>query len=302
MKVGTHNGTFHTDEVLACAIIDMLHGPIHLVRTRDVASLKDCDLVIDVGGKYDGIKYFDHHQADFQASRQFDNVPYASAGLVWLHFGMDVLSSMYGFLPTELLVQAHTTIDRKYIQPVDAIDTGHIRPSEQTYHFSQFISSFNFTNVNDDNNQMHQFRMALDTIRSWLFSVITREVQNLQEQQKVQQAMDKATDSILVLDSYLPWQDVVLPFNESCEPESKFTHVVFPSGDSWRVQAVEEAFYFPTSWRGLANEQLAEVSTEGAIFCHKAGFIAGFTTREQAITAARKAIYLNRQKELHYLQ
>lgn len=286
MRIGTHNGTFHADELVACAIIDMLHGPVHLVRTRSLELLDSCDLVIDVGGKYDGIKHFDHHQADFQASRQYDNVPYASAGLVWLHFGMDVLTDMYGFLPTELLSQAVTTIDSKYIQPVDAIDTGHVRPSEQTYHFSQFLSSFNFTNVNDDNNQMHQFRMALDIVRSWLFSVVTREVQNLQEQQKVQQAMDKAEDSILVLNSYLPWQDVVLPFNEVCEPTEKFTHVVFPSGDSWRVQAVEDAFYFPTSWRGLANEQLTSLSTEGAIFCHKAGFIAGFETCEQAVKAA----------------
>ena len=286
MKVGTHNGTFHADELVACAIIDMLHGPISLVRTRDTAILNECDLVIDVGGKYDGIKYFDHHQADFHASRQYDNVPYASAGLVWLHFGMDIMTDMYGFLPVELLSQAVATIDRKYIQPIDAIDTGHIRPSEQTYHFSQFLSSFNFTNVNDDNNQMHQFRMALDVVRSWLFTVVTREVQNLQEQQKVQQAMDKAEDSTLVLDSYLPWQDVVLPFNESCAESDRFTYVVFPAGDSWRVQAVEESFYFPINWRGLSNEQLEEVSTSGAIFCHKAGFIAGFTTREQAIKAA----------------
>jgi uncharacterized UPF0160 family protein len=286
MKVGTHNGTFHADELVACAIIDMLHGPISLVRTRNTALLEECDLVIDVGCKYDGIRFFDHHQSDFAASRQYDDVPYASAGLVWLHFGMDVLLDMYGSLPTELLSQAATIIDRKYIQPVDAIDTGFIRPSEQTYHFSQFISSFNFTNVNDDNNQMNQFRMVLDTIRSWLFSVITREVQNLQEQQKVQQAVDKAEDSILVLDSYLPWRDVVLPFNESCEPESKFTHVIFPSGDSWMVQAVEDLYYFPISWRGLTGKQLAKVSTEGANFCHKAGFIAGFTTREQAIKAA----------------
>lgn len=286
MKVGTHNGVFHADELLACATIDMLHGPISLVRTRDTALLKECDLVIDVGGKYDGIKHFDHHQADFTATRQYDNVPYASAGLVWLHFGMDLLKDLYGFLPTNLLAHAVNVIDKKYIQPVDAIDTGHVRPSEQTYHFSQFLSSFNFTNVNDDSIQINQFRMALDVVRSWLFTVIAMEIRNLQEHQKVQQIVDTAEDSILVLPSYLPWQDVVLPFNEMCDPTEKFTHVVFPSEVSWRVQATEEAFYFPAKWRGLTNGDLAEVSTEGAVFCHKAGFIAGFATKEQAIKAA----------------
>ena len=292
MKVGTHNGTFHADETLACTVLDMLYGPIHLVRTRDTALLEECDVVIDVGGKYDGIKYFDHHQTDFQAARQFSNVPYASAGLVWLHFGMDLLVDIYGDMPTNLLSQLFTVIDQKYIQPVDAIDTGHVRPSEQTYHFSQFVSSFNFSNVNDDNIQMQQFRQAMDVVRSWLFSVITREMQVLQEITKVEQAVDKADNSILVLDSYLPWQEVVLPFNESCSPEEKFTHVVFPSGDSWKVQAVEDKFYLPTQWRGLSGEALAELSVEGAIFCHKAGFIAGATTKEQAVKMATISLTL----------
>lgn len=49
MNVGTHNGTFHADEVLACTILDMLYGPISLVRTRDTTLLEECDVVVDVG-------------------------------------------------------------------------------------------------------------------------------------------------------------------------------------------------------------------------------------------------------------
>lgn len=291
MKIGTHNGTFHTDEILATAILDTLYGPLVIIRTRDIPTLEACDLVIDVGGKYDGVKFFDHHQADFQASRQHSDVPYASSGLVWLHYGMLILEDMYPGLTSKQLADVATVIDNKYIQPVDAIDTGFVRPSANTYHFSQFVSTFNSSDVNNDLMQLQKFHMALDAVRSWLFSVISTEVQNLQEQQKVQDIMSRTSDGILVLPSYLPWQDVVLPHNKVCSPENKLTHVVFPSGDSWRVQATDAMYYLPVSWRGLSGTELVKASNiDGAIFCHKAGFIAGFTTADQAIKAAQLSL------------
>ena len=64
-KIGTHNGTFHCDEVLACFMLKQLpeYGHADIIRTRDPKVLAKCDIVVDVGGEYNPEKhYYDHHQ------------------------------------------------------------------------------------------------------------------------------------------------------------------------------------------------------------------------------------------------
>lgn len=55
MKIGTHNGAFHCDEALACAILRSLpeYEASEVVRTRDQKVLDTCDVVVDVGGVFD---------------------------------------------------------------------------------------------------------------------------------------------------------------------------------------------------------------------------------------------------------
>ena len=64
-KIGTHNGTFHCDEALACFMLKQLPEYKHadIVRTRNPEELSKCDVVVDVGGVYDADKHrYDHHQ------------------------------------------------------------------------------------------------------------------------------------------------------------------------------------------------------------------------------------------------
>jgi len=64
-KIGTHSGTFHCDEVLACFMLKQLpeYENAEIVRTRDPAVLGTCDIVVDVGAVYDPEKHrYDHHQ------------------------------------------------------------------------------------------------------------------------------------------------------------------------------------------------------------------------------------------------
>ncbi|VDH93711.1 Hypothetical predicted protein [Mytilus galloprovincialis] len=65
MKIGTHNGSFHCDEVLACFLLKQLptYKDAEIIRTRDQKVLDTCDIVVDVGGIFDPSKNrFDHHQ------------------------------------------------------------------------------------------------------------------------------------------------------------------------------------------------------------------------------------------------
>ena len=66
--IGTHDGTFHCDEVLACSLLKMLPEYKHaeIIRSRDPEKLAECDIVVDVGGVYDPAKHrYDHHQRCF---------------------------------------------------------------------------------------------------------------------------------------------------------------------------------------------------------------------------------------------
>lgn len=63
--IGTHDGTFHCDEVLACSLLKMLpdYKDADIMRTRNPEKLATCDVVVDVGGVYDPTKHrYDHHQ------------------------------------------------------------------------------------------------------------------------------------------------------------------------------------------------------------------------------------------------
>lgn len=64
-SIGTHNGVFHADEVLACAMLSKFTQEFKdakIVRTRDQSILDKMDLVVDVGGVYEPEKKrYDHH-------------------------------------------------------------------------------------------------------------------------------------------------------------------------------------------------------------------------------------------------
>ena len=74
-----------------------------IVRTRDPAKLERCQIVVDVGAVYDAKALrFDHHQRGFthtlvvegddgDASTITYKTKLSSAGLIYQHFGQDVI-------------------------------------------------------------------------------------------------------------------------------------------------------------------------------------------------------------------
>ena len=82
LNIGTHNGIFHSDEVVACAILCLIHSNIsvQILRSREVEFLNQCDICVDIGGGE-----FDHHKT------RENGIKYASAGLVWKGFGKQLI-------------------------------------------------------------------------------------------------------------------------------------------------------------------------------------------------------------------
>src|SRR5579863_9180565 len=99
MKVATHSGVFHADDVIAYLILrraGQIDGiPGHFVRTRDQSIIDAADIVFDVGAVYDPDKgRYDHHQRGGAGTRS-NGVPYAAAGLIWRHFGIRFCEGRY---------------------------------------------------------------------------------------------------------------------------------------------------------------------------------------------------------------
>lgn len=53
--IGTHDGVFHCDEILACFMLQQLpeYQNVKIIRTRDLKKLEDCEIVVDVGSVFD---------------------------------------------------------------------------------------------------------------------------------------------------------------------------------------------------------------------------------------------------------
>jgi uncharacterized UPF0160 family protein len=90
LTVVTHNGRFHTDDVFAVAVLELVFEKSHnieIIRTRDEKIIKTADIVVDVGGEYNPEKNkFDHHQLG-GAGTHDNKIPMASVGLVWKKYG-----------------------------------------------------------------------------------------------------------------------------------------------------------------------------------------------------------------------
>ena len=117
-KLITHNGSFHSDDVFACATLCLMlekkGEQFDIIRTRDNEIIRTGDYVFDLGNMYDEEKNrFDHHQIGGAGGRE-NGIEYSSFGLVWKKFGAEICESQ----------KVADMIDNKLVAPVDAFDNG----------------------------------------------------------------------------------------------------------------------------------------------------------------------------------
>ena len=141
--IGTHSGTFQADEALGVWLLRQTpaYRRSSVVRTRDPATLDaECDIVIDVGGVYDHetLRY-DHHQRGyderFAPKRRVGEggkveeleercTKLSASGLIYRHYGREVICEYYPQLNAELLEWVYTKMYDSFMEAIDAIDTG----------------------------------------------------------------------------------------------------------------------------------------------------------------------------------
>jgi uncharacterized UPF0160 family protein len=116
IRIITHSGTFHLDEILAVAALELYFEgkPYEVIRSRDQAVIDTGDFVVDVGLVYDPERNrFDHHQVGGAGARP-NGIPYSAFGLVWKHYGEVISGSK----------QVADAIDQQIGNPVDLGDNG----------------------------------------------------------------------------------------------------------------------------------------------------------------------------------
>ncbi|HBG85421.1 MAG TPA: metal-dependent hydrolase, partial [Erysipelotrichaceae bacterium] len=79
-KFITHAGSFHADEVMATALLEILYDEILLARVGEVEEAKEDAFIYDVG-----LGNYDHHQED--KVRRENGIAYSSVGLIWRDYG-----------------------------------------------------------------------------------------------------------------------------------------------------------------------------------------------------------------------
>lgn len=287
---GTHDGSFHADEVTASALLlffDLIDkDKIH--RTRDPKVLSQCEIVCDVGGIYDNsTKRFDHHQVDYRG-------PLSSAGMILLYLQSEKILSQkdYDFLNNSL------------IRGVDAHDNGKEIAGPGVCTFSTVISNFMPVQYDADKNaQDKSFLEAVEFAyghikRLWLRHQYIDSCQDM-----VINAM-KLYQDYLIFESAIPWMD---SFFEQGGHEHPASFVIMPSGNNWKLRGIPPSMDdkmkvripLPHEWAGLLGNDLKRVSgINGAIFCHKGSFISVWETKEDAIKAVEMILNPNFRKNL----
>ncbi|KZT60347.1 metal-dependent protein hydrolase [Calocera cornea HHB12733] len=320
--IGTHNGTFHADEALAVYLLKQLpeYKNAQLVRSRDPAKLDVCDIVVDVGAIYDPAKNrFDHHQRGFTEVFGHGYVTkLSSAGLVYKHFGKELIAQRIGKPATDATVELlWLKLYKEFIESIDGNDNGinqYPADIDPKYRLNTGLSS-RVAHLNPAWNQPSspdvydsQFAKASVLTGTEFFERLDYYANAwLPARDVVKRAMDgrtavEPTGRILVLETFAPWKEHLFELEEETSiPESeKALYVLYPdeNGGAWRVQAVgaspdsfESRKALPEPWRGVRDDELSKLTgIPGCIFVHASGFIGGNKTKEGAMKMAKGAL------------
>lgn len=299
IKIAVHNGSYHADDCMAYAILSYIFPNNELLRTRDPEELASCNYVVDVGGKYDQEKYFDHHQREFKEVRpDHDHIKYASAGLIWKHFGEKYIQKAEPTLNSEQIQKIKAEVDYKLIRYIDANDNGITLYDDQIPNISKAVYMFN---QSLGYLEQKSFMQASSFLGIVLNGYVVSEFNYIESEKVVLEALKNIKDPrILVITKKIGFNDVI---NQNWDLFSKTQIVVYhnQSEDVWRVQSVQadpnDRFSTrcpaPEKWRGLRDQELDEaVGVKDLTFVHPNGFTGGARTEEAVMALAQKWVEL----------
>ena len=270
MRIQTHDGLFHADEVFAIALLKIIFKDIQVIRSRSF-NYNDIDLYIDIGNDFDNIKLFDHHFKDFDEYHDNNKqLPKASFGLIYDKYINQLITDE----------RAINKIRVQLVIPIDAHDNNvkfnRIKDVLYIpYSVSNIISSFNNKDVrnNDDN-----FNTAVEFATTILNNLIENTIETLKGEDKVIEFFNQTNSdtNYIVFDKYYNYSNVIR------DPKyNHIKHIIFPEANQYRAicikdpQTQDNKCPFPEEWSGLSNNDLEKVTKiPGSVFVHRGRFLA----------------------------
>ena len=279
IRVVTHDGIFHADELLACAALSIAYGRnnVVIIRSRDskvleVATKNKDTWTIDVGNSYDPeMLNFDHHMRDFNITNSFGN-KLSSFGMVVEEL---LRRDFFNEVKESLL---------KFSNKVDMLDNG-VKKAEDLL-FLSILNSYS-------DNEVINFYAALETATSYLRSLINQWKEERIINMRLNDSLGNMTeDGIIYNTDYIPVDE-----RANAIPEAKLVVYKSKTG-TYNIQSVNvtETKDFsvrcpaPSKWLGLRDNELIRASGELPLtFCHVGGFLTVTSTDDidEALRVAR---------------
>ncbi|CAO3656258.1 unnamed protein product [Mucor fragilis] len=262
--IGTHSGHFHCDEALAVSLLKKTKEftGAQLIRTRDANKLAECDIVVDVGGVYDPATHrYDHHQRGF--TETFDDkhkTKLSSAGLVYKHFGKEVVMHLLG--KTEMDADVEMLYQKTYhgfVEALDANDNGiSAYPNTVSPLYKESPTSLyhrvakknpNWNEPMTDAEIDARFVEASDMAGAELADYVKGlQVSWLPARSLVVDALDKASEvhpsgRVIALERSCPWKEHLLDLEKErgLVEDKSVLYVLYPESSpegNWRIQCV----------------------------------------------------------------
>ncbi|RZC33531.1 UPF0160 protein [Asbolus verrucosus] len=326
-KIGTHSGVFHCDEALACYMLKQLpeYRDAEIVRTRDRAILDTCDVVVDVGDVYNPkTNRYDHHQRGFNHNlstvrpdlSKNSTIKLSSAGLVYAHFGLDVIKEILQEdnypIPANCLSNIYLYIYEGFVEELDAIDNGipMYADGKPRYRINTNLSArihrlnpeWNSPEAESTDELFEKAMMMAGT--EFKERVIEAATVWWPARQIVRSAMENRkkfheSGEIVLLEERCPWKDHLQALEEEMGIKDEIKFIIYhDKANSWRVQGIPtqpDSFvcrvFLHKDWRGVRDDKLSDIaSIPECIFCHATGFIGGNKTKEGALQMALKSL------------
>ncbi len=319
LKLYTHDGLFHADDVFATALLSMMAEDIEVTRGSDIdiPENKNDWIIYDIGGGE-----LDHHSPENKEANGCHpgtNIPYAACGLVWKKYHKEILEAED--CPRNYMNSVFQKMDVSLFQGIDAEDNGMnvvsdvadsmpgltdeqkaelVKYSRTSFTISQVIKDFN-PNWNSDMDYYDAFMDAVSFAKDIIINRLDSIISAMDGRDYVLQHINYSADHIMILDEFVPWEGTL--YSQRWDPKAAdIWYVVYPAlRGGWNVQCALEDSHdrtsyrhpLPKAWYGLRYEELQRASgIPTASFCHVSGFLAGCETEEDALMMANTACAL----------
>lgn len=300
IRIVTHDGPFHSDEVLSVAILTKIFKNHQIIRTREQALIDLADVVVDVGSVYNHqLRRYDHHMKNPPQDER--GHLFSSAGLVWYHYHSSYLKAIG--IPKIIEIEGESIeieyfIDRiirnRWIIPIDRGDNGlHSGPTP----ISEIVSAMSPIDPEKSREKYNKQFLECVSMVSHLF----------------ERSCFHAVDSIIAKQKLIYCKKEYLEDGKIACLDidvkdfgffsgSKVHFVVYPvldhnTGDTfYNIRPIFDTFNkkykttIPGELCGISEEEIVAKGIEGIPFIHHSGFMAKAVSKEAAISFCKKII------------